>query len=133
MESVPAFALACFAGTLVEYGLHRAIHHHRLKWMPPYRTHLKHHQKNEAQPVLVELTDYLALAGLAAPLGLLGSWWFCGGWVAGCVAYALLVALVHHSHHQQGSTFHELHHSQPCCNYGVVVTWWDHAFGTYRR
>ena len=131
-ETLLGFGLACLGASLVEYWLHRALHFHYFcrSWLG--RMHLRHHQEGRRQPLFRELTDYLPIAGLFAPVGLLGGWNFCIGWWLGSVGYALLVSALHNYAHATGGRFHEGHHGCPQYNYGVVTSFWDWAFGTYR-
>lgn len=133
MEALLGLVASVFVGTLVEYGLHRGIHHRFFRWAPPYRTHRAHHQTGNIQPLRSELTDYLAVAAICSPFGMLGGWMFFGGWVVGCFAYALLVSVVHHFSHQRNSAFHAFHHEYPKYNFGVATSIWDRAFKTYRK
>ena len=129
-DSLLGLVLALGFASLVEYGLHYALHHRyfRRTWLG--RMHLRHHVEGKAQPLLRELTDYLPLAVLFSPLGLLGSWAFFGGWVVGAFGYAALAGAAHNYAHARGSAFHETHHHFPFCNYGVVTPVWDWFFRT---
>lgn len=126
------FVASLFMGTLVEYWLHRGIHHRFFRWAPPYRTHRAHHQTGNNQPLRTELTDYLAVAAACAPFGTLGGWAFFGGWVVGCFSYALFVSVVHNLSHRRGNIYHAFHHEYPKYNFGVATLVWDRVFKTYK-
>ncbi len=128
---------AGLAGTLTEYGLHRALHARCLRRTRLGRSHQAHHHDNRGQPLLRELRDYLPFAALGAPLGLLGNWGFCAGWVAGLFGYALWVACCHNLYHYSDCrrlrclcAAHRKHHETPTCNFGVVTGFWDAVFRT---
>ncbi len=116
------------AGMLVEYTLHRLMHK---PWFPLlHGVHMKHHRSNDAQPLWLELRDYLPVAAIFAPFGLLGGWAFFAGWATGAVLYAVSVSVIHNMHHRFGSRFHELHHQRPDCNYGLTSGVLDWVFRT---
>ena len=135
------FTLAgAFAGTLVEYVVHRFVVHSRRNWLAT-RRHRMHHKTNHADSVWADFRDFLPWMVPVAWVGFLFGVWAGLGFLLGCVAYVLLLALVHTwSHDCPQRVFwmrpnaHELHHARtPRANFGVTTSLWDHVFGTYRR
>lgn len=138
---VTSASLAFLIGTLVEYGLHRAMHTYRLPLFT--RLHMGHHAHGEGKGVLKEFAHYMAFAWVLMPWGFLWSTVAGWGWLAGGVAMAFFAALAHQMQHDNPRACwwmisrhgHWSHHHFPedRANYGISVDWWDHVFGTHRE
>ena len=142
-EGVAAFAIAFLIGTLVEYAVHRLMHH---RWVLG-KKHAEHHRDGWAQGWLGEFRDYslggmpLWLGGLAVCYFLLDSLPAGIGFATGCLTYACLAAYAHQVQHEKPELVfwlkrpvHYLHHKHHMWhhNFGILVDIWDRVFGTYK-
>ena len=133
-----AFALAFPVGTLAEYVLHRfVLHSHSRTFVS--RRHRLHHKSNLADSLWGDFRDFLPGMVPFCWLGFLHGVPAGLAFLAGGVAYVLLLASVHKlSHERPRLVFwmrpnsHALHHGQtPRHNFGIVTRFWDRVFGTY--
>jgi sterol desaturase/sphingolipid hydroxylase (fatty acid hydroxylase superfamily) len=137
--TIVGFVGGVLFASLVEYGVHRAMHR---GWIMA-RRHREHHRDGWAQGVVPELVTY-ALPG--APLVAATAWWIGGpagqGWAAGCGAFMLFAAYAHQLQHDAPVAcrwmrvpVHYVHHRDQMWhhNFGLTFDWWDRVFGSYRR
>jgi len=130
--------LWCLAGvvlwTLVEYWTHRTLLHVYF-W---HGTHERHHQ-HPAEYVMaiwwytpLLFTALLVIAGATDTLAI-----FCGF----TLGYVWFLTTHHWLHHvdlrertwlHRYAIWHNRHHNQTDCNYGITTPVWDWAFGTSR-
>jgi sterol desaturase/sphingolipid hydroxylase (fatty acid hydroxylase superfamily) len=138
-----AFLLGLFACSLVEYLVHRGMHHGKMLG----RRHAEHHRHGWGQGWLGEFRDYflggapLWLGGLAIAYFVFDSLPAGIGFVVGCLAYACLAAYAHQVQHDKPELVfwlkrpvHHLHHKHHMWhhNFGILVDVWDRVFGTYK-
>jgi sterol desaturase/sphingolipid hydroxylase (fatty acid hydroxylase superfamily) len=138
VEGLAAFLIAFVIGTLVEYIVHRLMHHRLLLG----KKHAEHHRDGWGQGWLGEFRDYALPTIPALPWGFLWSAPFGIGWAAGGALYAVLAAYAHQLQHEYPDLVfwmprpvHHLHHKHHLWrnNFGILVDWWDRVFGTYQR
>jgi sterol desaturase/sphingolipid hydroxylase (fatty acid hydroxylase superfamily) len=129
---------ALLVGSLVEYGLHRALHSGWLRNTRLGQLHRAHHRPQATvQPWWREGLDY-GLVALASLLGVLPCclWLplaFLAGWAAGAFAWAFWAAWCHERGHGPSARNgpHAWHHARPRANYGLGTHLWDRALGTW--
>lgn len=125
------FILGTALFTLVEYWTHRTILH-RFYW---HGTHERHHKQPSEHVVFPFWYTPAIFYGffVVMPLPVFA------GFVTG---YVWFMALHHALHHWslRGMTWlhgyaiwHNQHHLEPDCNYGITTNIWDRLFGSYRR
>ncbi len=125
--------------TLAEYLIHRFVFHRA----PVLRAeHDRHHKDPTAYIGASSVVTIMLLGGLwvtaRALFGVLGEAATIG-FVIGYVAYIVVHDRFHHGNVRPGDLLypafhrHALHHRGADLNFGVIVPWWDMAFGTYRR
>ncbi len=138
-----AFLAALLVGSLVEYGVHRLMHHGNLLG----KKHAEHHRDNDGQGWLGEFKDYfvgslpLTLGGGLIGYFLCASWATACGWMAGATLYAGIAAYAHQVQHERPELVfwlrrpvHHLHHKHKMWhhNFGITFDVWDRVFGTYK-
>lgn len=133
------FVSALALGTLVEYLLHRFFLHSRLRhWV--IRRHKLHHKAYVRYSIVSEFLGFFPPAVPFLWIGFVHSPSAGIAFVAGEVVYALAVAVAHKWSHEtphrlfwMNPAIHALHHTEGVrWNYGVLIPFWDHVFGTYR-
>ena len=132
------FLIAFPVGTLVEYLIHRFVLHARNRTFIT-RQHRLHHKDNLADPLWADFRDFLPGMAPVGWLGFLHSPAAGFGFLIGCIAYVLVLALVHKLSHERPKLVfwmrpnsHWLHHGpSPRQNFGIVTRFWDRMFGTY--
>jgi sterol desaturase/sphingolipid hydroxylase (fatty acid hydroxylase superfamily) len=133
------FAAALALGTLVEYLLHRYVLHSRLRhWV--VRRHKMHHKTYVRYTVGSEFLGFLPGAVPLLWVGFVHSPAAGVAFVAGEVAYVVAVAAAHKWSHEaphrlfwMDPAVHAAHHADSVrWNFGVLTTFWDRVFGTYR-
>lgn len=132
-----------FAGTLIEYWFHRAMHAKIVMG----EVHMDHHRNNDVENWLSDLVIFYfprLLPVLLLPFVVcffeFSLVWLCLGWLIGGTFYLTLFAFCHKLHHTHPEVLwwlnkhmHYMHHEVDIrYNYGVVVDWWDRVFGTYK-
>jgi len=136
-EGVGAFLIAFVIGTLVEYLVHRLMHRGHVLG----KKHAEHHRDGWGQGWLGEFSDYFLPTLLVIWLGFLYSVAAGIGWALGGFTYAALAAYAHQLQHEYPDLVfwmprpvHYLHHKHHMwkTNFGILVDWWDHVFGTYK-
>ncbi len=137
IEFGAAVICAFVFATLGEYFVHRLMH-----WGILYQEgHRRHHERNEARTYLFDFFDYGTAAATIGWLGFLVSTTSGFGWMLGMFAYVVLASYSHQIQHANPELVfwmqrpvHRLHHENRMTdhNFGVLVDWWDRAFGTYR-
>jgi sterol desaturase/sphingolipid hydroxylase (fatty acid hydroxylase superfamily) len=143
LATAVAFTLALVTGTLAEYVVHRLMHTEKVLG----RKHAEHHRDGWGQGWAGEFLDYfVGSLILILPVSisvwlLLDCPWPAGGWAAGGTLYAALAAYSHQLQHEKPELVfwlprpvHYLHHKHHMWhhNFGILVDWWDRAFGTYQ-
>ena len=153
-EIAPCILGGLFLWTLVEYGLHRFVFHHKPKTPYGERISFLFHGVHHAQPLVktrlvmppavsVSLgTGLFALYALAG-IGLWGSpgWTYAvfAGSVLGYLCYDMLHYSTHHFRLRSPilrylRRYHMHHHVQtPNLRFGVTSPLWDAVFGTMPR
>lgn len=136
--------LSLLAIDLFEYLLHRLYHRVPLLW----RLHRVHHSDTRVD-VTTTLRQHPLSALVDVPLRL-GAWWLLGVAPQAVLLYQLIALAVHLFSHVNWQLpaaiecrlrwwlvtpdFHVVHHSreriETDSNYGSVLPWWDHLFGT---
>lgn len=129
--------IAFVFGTLLEYVIHRLMH-----WGFIYpKGHAYHHDTDDARTFLKDVIDYGMVAVALCWMGFLISVPAGIGWALGAVFYAISASYAHQLQHADADLVfwmprpvHKLHHAVDMrdANFGIVVDWWDHVFGTYR-
>lgn len=139
LEIAAAAVAALLCGTLVEYWLHRLMHHRRFRKWKLGRRHAGHHKNGWGKGVLPEFLEYNG-AVILAPLAFLVSWQAGVTFAVCSVAYAFFAAYAHQVQHEDPRLcfwmrmpVHFVHHrcNQWTVNFGIAVDWWDRVFGTY--
>ncbi len=135
-----AFFVAALAlGTLVEYLRHRFFLHSRLRH-GVIRRHKMHHKTYVRYSIASEFLGFFPPAIPFLWVGFVYSTAAGIAFIAGEVAFVLAVAAAHKWSHQaphrlfwMDPAVHALHHTDGVrWNYGVLTTFWDRVFGTYR-
>lgn len=138
---VGLFILGLIIWTLAEYLLHRFVLH---AWPYFAKFHQAHHDEPRAMvasPTLFSLAVF-ATIGLVPAVLLLGFWPALpcfAGFLSGYVAFAAVHETVHHSASQHALLRHfkrlhaRHHHGSEDLNFGVLTSFWDRVFGTYKR
>jgi sterol desaturase/sphingolipid hydroxylase (fatty acid hydroxylase superfamily) len=137
---VIAFVAALALGTLVEYLLHRFFLHSRLRHRV-VRRHKMHHKTYVRYSVASEFLGFFPAAVPFLWLGFLHSVAAGIAFAAGSVVYVLAEALAHKWSHEaphrlfwMDPAVHAVHHTDSVrWNFGVLTTFWDRVFGTYRK
>lgn len=133
------FAAGLALGTLVEYLVHRFFLHSRLRhWV--IRRHKMHHKTYVRYSVASEFRGFFPAAVPFLWVGFVHSTAAGLAFVAGEVAYVLAVAVAHKWSHEaphrlfwMDPAVHAVHHADSVrWNFGVLTTFWDRVFGTYR-
>lgn len=140
MVTLAAFFLAALAlGTVVEYLLHRFVLHSRLRhWV--IRRHKLHHKTYVRYSIASEFLGFFPPAIPFLWVGFVHSTPAGLAFVAGEVAFVLAEAVAHKLSHEaphrlfwMDPAVHAAHHADGGrWNYGVLTTFWDRVFGTYR-
>ena len=140
MVTLVAFFLAALAlGTVVEYLLHRFFLHSRLRhWV--IRRHKLHHKTYVCYSIASEFVGFFPPAIPFLWVGFVHSTPAGLAFVAGEVAFVLAEAVAHKWSHEaphrlfwMDPVVHAAHHTAGArWNYGVLTTFWDRVFGTYR-
>ena len=140
MVTVIAFFVAALAtGTLVEYLLHRFfLHSRRRHWV--IRRHKMHHKAYVRYSVASEFLGFFPAAVPFLWVGFVHSVAAGAAFAAGAVLYVLATAVTHKWSHEaphrlfwMNPAVHEVHHTDSVrWNFGVVTSFWDRVFGTYR-
>ena len=135
-----AFFLSALAmGTVVEYLLHRFFLHSRLRhWV--IRRHKLHHKTYVRYSIASEFVGFFPPAIPFLWVGFVHSTPAGFAFVAGEVAFVLAEAVAHKWSHEaphrlfwMDPAVHAIHHTDGVrWNYGVLTTFWDRVFGTYR-
>lgn len=124
------FVLGAVTWTLVEYAVHRALHHPRL-----YRFHQPHHARPDEPGV-----SWIASSIIGFSLGAIA--WAVpplipafDGLAVGYLFYVFMHTTAH-LYPKEGvgdaPAFHAAHHRRPTVNFGVSTPLWDHLFRTAR-
>lgn len=127
--------------SFLEYILHRFVLHH----LRPFKDwHGDHHQEPTASvgtPTVLSLL-FIALI-IFLPSVWIAGWQIGGGFALGLLLGYSVYTWVHHGeHHWRGQNkwfrtlkrAHAIHHyAHSDCNYGVITSFWDRLFGTYRQ
>ena len=133
------FAAALVLGTLVEYLLHRFLLHSQLR-PRVIRRHKMHHKTYVRYSIASEFLGFFPPAIPFLWVGFVHSAEAGVAFIAGEVVYVLAVAVAHKWSHEaphrlfwMGPAVHAAHHTAGVrWNYGVLTTFWDRVFGTYR-
>jgi len=132
-----ALVIGLMLGSFVEYTVHRLMH--KGKFLG--KRHAKHHRNFEAQGWWGEFTDYSLPGLLIALAGFLVSVPAGFGFALGTFGYAAFAAYAHQVQHEKpdlafwlGVPIHYLHHRENMWhhNFGIGVSIWDRALGTYK-
>ncbi|MGY9073993.1 MAG: sterol desaturase family protein [Acidimicrobiales bacterium] len=148
------FTAGVLTWTFAEYCLHRWMFHpRRMRWWkrPTASEHLAHHSAPVVTSPAKRIGALTLTAAGAVPAALMivmlwphqvtaavAGWAFGAGWVFGYTTYELVHWRSHHIDTRSKWTTgirlrHFAHHfTHVRSNYGITVTWWDRAFGTYR-
>jgi sterol desaturase/sphingolipid hydroxylase (fatty acid hydroxylase superfamily) len=127
---VPLLLAGLGAWTLMEYGIHRGLHHPRL-----IRYHLPHHREPEAGSALGTFSSI----GAGLFVFLLSYLWppivaFIQGLMLGYVWFVIVHATTHHRSMSASLTeAHLIHHRDGSSNFGVTTTFWDRLLGTFTQ
>jgi sterol desaturase/sphingolipid hydroxylase (fatty acid hydroxylase superfamily) len=136
---VAFFAAALALGTLVEYLLHRFFLHARLRhWV--VRRHKLHHKTYVRYSIASEFVGFFPPAIPFLWVGFVHSTPAGLAFIAGECAFVLAEAVAHKWSHEaphrlfwMDPAVHAVHHTAGVrWNYGVLTTFWDRVFGTYR-
>jgi len=136
---VAFFLFACVLGTLVEYVLHRFFLHSRFHhWV--IRRHKLHHKTHVRYSIASEFLGFFPAAIPFLWIGFVHSTPAGIAFIAGEITFVLAVAIVHKWSHEaphrifwMNPAVHHVHHTDSVrWNYGVMTTFWDRVFGTYR-
>lgn len=140
MVTLAAFFLAALAlGTVVEYLLHRFFLHSRFRhWV--IRRHKLHHKTYVRYSIASEFLGFFPPAIPFLWVGFVHSVPAGLAFVAGEIAFVLAEAVAHKWSHEaphrlfwMDPAVHAVHHADGVrWNYGVLTTFWDRVFGTYR-
>jgi len=140
MLTLVTFFLAALAmGTWVEYLLHRFFLHSGLRhWV--IRRHKLHHKTYVRYSIASEFLGFFPPAIPFLWVGFVHSVPAGFAFVAGEVAFVLAEAVAHKWSHEaphrlfwMDPAVHAVHHTHGSrSNYGVLTTFWDRVFGTYR-
>lgn len=131
-----AFLTALVFASLVEYWVHRMMHHRLLLG----QKHAEHHRDGWGQGWLGEFWDYSKGTLALGWLGFLHSIPAGIGFALGGLAYAAWAAYAHQLQHEQPDLVfwlkrpvHYLHHKHHMWrhNFGIAFDVWDRCFGTY--
>lgn len=131
------FAAAIVLGTLVEYLLHRFFLHSRWRHRV-IRRHKMHHKTYVRYTVASEFLGFFPPAVPFLWVGFVHGTPAGLAFIAGKVVFVLAVAhkWSHEAPHRlfwMNPAVHAVHHTGGArWNYGVVTTFWDRVFGTYR-
>lgn len=119
--------------TLVEYLIHRYIFHNVMR-----HAHWMHHIRPQG---FVASPSWLTGAfhfGALTAVFYAHAYGFFVGLEAGYYAYIVTHDRIHHAHYVFQHTWlyrrvrlHDVHHRGVEANFGVVTSFWDHAFDTY--
>jgi sterol desaturase/sphingolipid hydroxylase (fatty acid hydroxylase superfamily) len=140
METLVAFFMAAVVlGTLVEYLMHRFFLHSRLQHWVIYR-HKMHHKTYIRYSIASEFLGFFPLALPFLWVGFVHSVPAGLAFIAGAIVFVLAAAVSHKWSHEaphrlfwMDPAVHTMHHARSVrWNYGVVTTFWDRVFGTYR-
>lgn len=133
-----AWTAALLLGTFVEYVAHRAMHAGKFL----RKRHARHHRNKTGQGWLGEFRDYFLPSCPVAFIGLVLLPQQAGmAFAVGVVTYAALAAWSHQLQHEDPELVfwmkqpvHHLHHAHNMWhhNFGILVDFWDHVFGTYK-
>ncbi len=133
------FLFACVLGTLVEYLLHRFFLHSRFHhWV--IRRHKLHHKTHVRYSIASEFLGFFPAAIPLLWVGFVHSTSAGIAFIAGEFVFVLAVAVAHKWSHEaphrlfwMNPAVHAVHHTGSVrWNYGVLTTFWDRVFGTYR-
>jgi sterol desaturase/sphingolipid hydroxylase (fatty acid hydroxylase superfamily) len=121
--------------TFAEYWTHRLILH-RLFW---HATHERHHtHAHEYVVFAVWLLPLFFLVLLAISVDLTGSGALWCGFATGYVWFLTWHHMLHHRELEHRpwvaryAAWHNQHHMNIRCNYGITNPVWDYVFGTYK-
>lgn len=133
------FFAAIILGTLIEYLLHRYFLHSRLRHWVIFR-HKMHHKTYVRYSIASEFLGFFPGAIPFLWIGFVHSTAAGIAFIIGAIVYVLAVAVAHKWSHEaphrlfwMNPVVHEVHHTDSVrWNYGVVTSFWDRVFGTYR-
>lgn len=137
---VVAVAAGLLVWTALEYAVHRWLYH-RVPFFKQF--HDAHHDEPNSfigAPPVIGVAIIVAISFL--PTAAIGFHVACGATTGMLIGYMAYMLVHHASHHwnprpktwlYQLRRHHALHHFHAEeANFGIVTTFWDHAFGTAR-
>ena len=140
-DLVGGFVMGLAFASLVEYWMHRAMHH---GWVGRYLKtwHINHHR---TEAVDGWFWEFLTILPITLLLGWLGFFW---SWEAGItfffasIVWVAMYGYCHELAHEAPEyifwmhpSVHTMHHRREGSryNFGICLNLWDHVFRTYKK